>query len=1121
MRNSQTAAKCLISLVLVLLGTAIPNQQSAIARASEADKGRLQAAFENMPLHFIENRGQLDSSVAYYLQGRDTTVYFTAQGVTFAFTGALTDKAGARERWALKLDFLDANPNVKLKAQEPTPATISYFNGRRDQRKTALATYSTLVYEELWPGIDLVYSGSANRLKYSFVVKPGADPNSIKLAYRGAASVKLNEAGQLEVSTPVAGFHDDKPSSYQEVDGKQIEVAAAYDLGEETIRNQAYGFRVSAYDRSKPLVLDPAVIVYAGFIGGSGDERALGIAVDNAGNAYVTGATTAADFPVLAGPDLTFGGVGDAFVAKVNAAGTFVYAGFIGGSGDDAGFGIAVDSGGNAYVTGATSSTNFPVTGGPDLTYNGGDFDAFVAKVNSAGTALVYCGYIGGSGADGGTSIAVDNSGNAFVTGGTTSTETTFPVSVGPDLTYNGGSAFGDAFVAKVNAAGTALDYCGYIGGSGEDAGIGIAVDSSGNAYVSGGTTSTEATFPVKVGPDLTYNGGLRDGFVAKVNATGTALLYCGYIGGSGADSCFRIAVDGGGNIYVTGDTSATEATFPVKVGPDLTYNGGDFDAFVAKVNAAGTGLVYCGYIGGSARDAGIGIAVDGAGNAYVTGQTASTNFPVTVGPVLTFNGGGFLGDAFVTKVNPTGTALLYCGYIGGSDDDIGYGIAVDGAGNAYVAGETSSTNFPAIGGPDLSYNGGFRDAFVAKIITNQPPVATCRNVTKSAGNNCQATVTPQEVNNNSFDPDGDSITLSLNPTGPFGLGLNNVTLTVTDSHGASSSCGATVTIVDTTPPTITAQSPVSARTGFGSTTCGKVITDAALGAVIASDNCSAVTVTRTGVPAGNLFSVGSTTITYTATDGSGNTSTTSQMVTVIDDTPPAITCPAPVTVEFTGATGAAVAFSPVVRDNCAGAITATCSPPSGSTFPIGATTVTCVATDASANRGTCAFGITVVGPRGVKQNVLNELIALRLTVTDRDDRERIDEAIEHLRESLGPPLWIDQTHLEPRHGEEVFDEEKDSVNELRELIRRNRSSIPGALLQGFVDRMVRVDRQLAVVAINEAIAAGGDRNKIARAQEELARGNSDIAADRFESGIEHYREAWERALEAMRRRES
>jgi hypothetical protein len=706
-----------------------------------------------MPLYFIENRGQLDPIVAYYVQGRDTTLYFTAEGMTLVQTDQRPGENGSKgrlekasfgrdviptpeagSRWVVKLDFVGANPNPRIEAKDPTPAVVSYFKGRKEEWKAGLSTYGSIVYSDLWPGIDLVYSGTATRLKYTFLVKPGADPAQVRLAYRGVKGIRLNEAGQLEIETAPGGFRDDKPYAYQEVDGRRVEINAAYSLDRTSGGGpHRYGFALGSYDRSRPLMLDPAVLVYCGYIGGNGMDFAFGIAVDNLNNAYVTGYTmsTEATFPVTVGPDLTYnGGFTDAFVAKVNAAGTaLVYCGYIGGSGNDHGQGIAVDTSGNAYVTGYTESTEatFPVTVGPDLTFNGGSIDAFVAKVNAAGTALVYCGYIGGSGGEQGTGIAVDSLGNAYVTGHTTSTQATFPVTVGPDLTFNGNF---DAFVAKVNAAGTALVYCGYIGGSGIDYGFGIAVDGSGNAYVTGYTESREDTFPVTVGPDLTFNGG-GDAFVAKVNTAGTALVYCGYIGGSVEDLGWGIAVDSVGNAYVTGRTASTEATFPVTVGPHLTYSGGIYDAFVAKVNAAGTALVYCGYIGGSGIDEGRGIAVDSfLGNAYVAGVTNSTEatFPVTVGPDLTYNGGGY--DAFVAKVNAAGTALVYCGYIGGNDVDQGQGIAVDTSGNAYVTGVTNSTEatFPVAVGPDLTYNG-IGDAFVAKITqgTSFFTVSPCR----------------------------------------------------------------------------------------------------------------------------------------------------------------------------------------------------------------------------------------------------------------------------------------------------------------------------------------------------------------------------------------------------------
>ena len=745
-------------------GTGMPAVTEQIFHSPSASSARVlqaQPDFSNMPVSLIPNQGQLDDRVDYYIQGKDKTIYFGAEGVTFALTkadekrisnlpenlkpgerilpdltnslGPLTDRhTGKNSRWVVKLDFVGANPGVKPVGTDKTGTVISYFQGAPENWKTGISPYSRVIYANLWPGIDLVYTGTMDKLKYEFIVHPGADPARIRLAYRGASSVHINAKGQLVVTTPSGGFEDGAPVAYQENSGNRVNVPLEYEIVNHSVRRTdhgssgenegdaiTYGFSVGEYDRTQPLVLDPVILIYCGYVGGPNFDYGYGIAASKEGNAYITGYTSSmgSSFPVTVGPDLTFNrGSMDAFVAKLNASGTALdYCGYIGGSGDDYGYGIAVDPSGNAYVTGYTSSTEstFPVAVGPDLTQNG-LFDVFVAKVNADGTALDYCGYIGGSSHDYGRGIAVDSSGNAYVTGYTLSMESTFPAAVGPDLTQNGNH---DAFVAKVKANGKALDYCGYIGGSSQDYGRGIAVDGSGNAYVTGYTNSTESTFPVVEGPYLTQSGNF-DAFVAKVDSQGTAVLYCGYIGGSGEDVGTGIAVDGSGNAYVTGYTSSSESTFPAIGGPYVTYNGGYYDAFVAKVRDAGSSFDYCGYIGGSAYDVGTGIAVDGRGYAYVTGYTSSKedSFPVNVGPGLTHSGSF---DVYVAKVDSSGSELSYCGYIGGSDADLGLGLALDadGSGNVYLTGNTYSmeSSFPVAGGPDLSQNGS-RDAFVAKI---------------------------------------------------------------------------------------------------------------------------------------------------------------------------------------------------------------------------------------------------------------------------------------------------------------------------------------------------------------------------------------------------------------------
>src|SRR6266446_6798952 len=502
-----------------------PVAPSGLVQAGGASAARLKEAVGKLPLNFIENRGQADPRVSYYVQGGDTSVYFSRAGITFALTSPAKSEAGAapastreaalrppvaaRERWAVKLDFLGANPDAKPAGEDRTEAVVSYFKGPRADWKTGLATYGRVVYANLWPGIDLVYAGAGGRLKYTFVVRPGGDPKRIRLAYRGATAAGVSPEGRLSVSTPVGSLVEDTPYVYQEAGADRVQVEAAYALeAEEAGGSRRFGFRIGPYDPGKPLFLDPAVLAYCGYIGGSLDEGGYGIAVDGSGNAYVVGYTssTEAAFPVTTGPDLTYnGGTDDAFVAKVNAAGTaLVYAGYIGGSGREIATGVAVDSSGNAYVVGYTDSNGngagaFPVTVGPDLTHNGnGTDDAFVAKVSAAGTALLYCGYIGGLQNDRAYGVAVDSSGNAYVAGDTNSSN--FPVTVGPGLTFKGGGT--DAWVAKVKADGTGLVYCGYIGGSANDSAQGVAVDSAGNAYVTGYTASDQTSFPVTVGPN-------------------------------------------------------------------------------------------------------------------------------------------------------------------------------------------------------------------------------------------------------------------------------------------------------------------------------------------------------------------------------------------------------------------------------------------------------------------------------------------------------------------------------------------------------------------------------------------------------------------------------------------
>jgi hypothetical protein len=503
------------------------------------------------------------------------------------------------------------------------------------------------------------------------------------------------------------------------------------------------GFQLADYDATRPLIIDP-VLVYSTFIGGANVDSGFDITVDASGNAYVTGSTQLliipSTFPTTAGAfDTTHnGGSQDAFVAKLNPTGSaLIYSTFLGGSALDSASGIAVDSTGNAYVTGTTESPDFPTTVGAFDTTHNADRDAFVTKLNPTGSALIYSTFLGGLDGDFGRSVVVDNVGSAYVTGNTFSSS--FPTTPGAFDTTISPDEVADVFVTKLNSAGSALVYSTHLGGSRGASSGGIALDASGSVYVTGSTSSTD--FPTTVGAFDTTSNGLGDVFVTKFNPTGSALVYSTFLGGSTSDEAHGIAVDASGSAYVTGPT--TSSNFPTTVGAfDTTYNGGFADAFVAKLNPSGAALVYSTFVGGVDFESSSDVAVDNSGSAYVTGGTSSPNFPTTVDAFDTTYSGG-TEEAFVTKLNPSGSALAYSTFLGGPGtnpnsgvaDNFGLGITLDISGSFYVTGDTRSPDFPTSPGAfDTTFNG-VQDAFVTKFsasptgvpatIALNPPAAT------------------------------------------------------------------------------------------------------------------------------------------------------------------------------------------------------------------------------------------------------------------------------------------------------------------------------------------------------------------------------------------------------------
>lgn len=496
-------------------------------------------AHAGLPLAFERNIGQAGGAVQYLSRGAGYGIFFSPD-----------EAALASESGTVRMAWPGANRQPHIHARGAASGTANYLTGQPEEWRTGIPLYAAIQYDELYPGIDLVFYGSEGRLEYDFILRPGADPARIRIRFDGAEDLRL-DGGDLVLSTAGGELRHHRPRIYQERPEGRVEIGGEYRV----LGPREAGFRVASYDSGRALVIDP-VLSYSTYLGGSGDDRAWAIAVDAAGCAYVAGETWSANFPRSTAPAPALGNQ-EAFVVKLNAAGTgIVYATFFGGRSRDSARAIAVDAAGNAYIAGFTYSTDFPTTTGAYRTSAAGQEDAFVAKLNATGTALVYSTILGGAGSDFATGIAVDAGGSAYVSGYTSSTA--FPVTAGAvQKTFKGG--YQDAFAAKLNATGTGLVYATYIGGSGNDVANGIAVDSSGFAHLVGYTDSTD--FPVRNALRAAA-AGQGDAFVVKVNPGGEAFAYATYLGGRSRDAGNAIALDTAGNVYLAGSTYSTD--FPV-----------------------------------------------------------------------------------------------------------------------------------------------------------------------------------------------------------------------------------------------------------------------------------------------------------------------------------------------------------------------------------------------------------------------------------------------------------------------------------------------------------------------------------------------------------------------------
>jgi hypothetical protein len=757
-----TAAILLVHLPAKHQGTAAPDSNHSFASqpASVASvaSGRIQASYASLPLAFEQNQGQTDAQVQYLARGNGYTVFLTASDVVFSLRprsvandndlrrGAelfrskkeLRNNARNESASVVRMQFLGANSRPQAAPDGPLPGKSNYFIGNDPSKwRSDVPNYSRVIYRDVYPGVNLAFHGAQRRPEFDFIVALGANPALIGLRFTGNRGLKIDGSGNLLISSAADDIVLHKPIAYQEHDGARQPVEARFILK----ANHQVSFELGTYDRSRELVIDPSVsIAYSTYLGGSAEDDGYGIAFDSSGNAYVTGKTASTNFPGTNGSNA--GGF-DVFVTKISADGSSLdYSTYIGGSGLDVAYGIAVDSTNEALVAGGTQSANFPVMNPYQSAIGSGAIgNAFIFELTSSGS-LKYSTFFGGSVDDFALGIAFDQTTGMYAVAGSTASSD-FPTKNAVQAQYSGGVRNG--FVSLWNSSGNTLAYSTFIGGQGDYVGA-VALDPSDNAYVTGQTFGVD--FTTTSGSYQTSFGGDSDAFVSAIKASGAAYIYSTYLGGSLNDLANGIAVDSSGSAYVTG---LTGGSFPVTSSAlQKTYGGGASDAFVSKLNPAGSALVYSTYLGGSAVDFGAAIAVDGSGNAYVTGQTASSDFS-TVNPTQSALNGA--SDAYVSVINPSGSQLSFSTYLGGSgNEDISgdyAGIAVDSPGaTIYVTGDTVSSDFPhTTGSAQPHFGGGAADGFAVKFTQAAFTVSATTPAAVSPGSSATSTVTLTALN--------------------------------------------------------------------------------------------------------------------------------------------------------------------------------------------------------------------------------------------------------------------------------------------------------------------------------------------------------------------------------------
>ena len=718
-----------------------PGLAAAQSPTTSTPKGAA-ANYANLPMTFESNVGQTDPQVKFLSRGSGYVIFLTPGGMVFsarsqfvANTGAVSNSQTAAKTpsaTVVQLNLVGANPNPSAVGEAPQAGKVNYFIGRdRSKWQTNVSTYGKVHYKDVYPGIDLVYYGNPSQMEYDFEIAAGADPSQIQFDVKGADKVSLDSTGDLVLQTKQGALYVKSPVLYQTSSGMKIPVTGGFSIKGST----HVGFSLQGYDHTKPLVIDP-VLLYSTYLGGLANDQAMSIAADSNGNAYVTGSTQSTNFP-LASQGPVPGGT-NAFIAKLDVSGSsLLYADIIGGSSEDYGQAITLDSSNSAYITGYTCSNDFPTVNGFQTSMTG-CWDGFISKISADGSTLLYSTYLGGSSGSNPSSIAVDSSNDIYVAGYTNSTD--FPVqnAFQPTVSPNQNNYFGQyGFVTHLTADGSTLVYSTYLAGNTNVVlncnapcwpspyGYiqGIALDASSNAYVTGYTNTYN--FPTTDGaymPSQNTPNDAQIGTVSEFSSSGT-LLYSTYFGSTNGDPTTpsAIAVDSLGSAYITG-TGYSDGSFPVTT-PNLcdpgTYGWSCSNGFVTKFNPTGTDLAYSTFLPVNNSANPQSIALDAQNNAYILSSVYNGGMSL-VAPIEAYTGQGDL----LTEIDPTGSIQVFSTYLGGNGYDYPGGIALDPSGNMYVAGYTTSSDFPVTAAALQNTLGGNTDAFVAKIGTATAPGA-------------------------------------------------------------------------------------------------------------------------------------------------------------------------------------------------------------------------------------------------------------------------------------------------------------------------------------------------------------------------------------------------------------